>query len=174
MNETFWDAQNLEIEACANFDDFPDPEKIAVPEKMLWIGCSGLMGGTPKSQEGGLSGSPGSPLVFDGEVPPHKKSRSPCMGSPPHKKSQGYFGGPPPQKSRAAFSLILGPPPKKIRAAYSVNIGPTPKKSRRGPTVSPRPGALLCPPVPGPAVSPRPGAPVWPPRHARTPRGVHS
>ena len=26
MNETFWEFQNLEIGACANFDDFPDPE----------------------------------------------------------------------------------------------------------------------------------------------------
>ena len=25
-DETFWDAQSLDIEACANFDDFPDPE----------------------------------------------------------------------------------------------------------------------------------------------------
>ena len=38
MNETFWDAQNLEIEGCANFDDFPDPEKFAVPEKNVdWM-----------------------------------------------------------------------------------------------------------------------------------------
>ena len=41
MNETFWDAQNLEIEACANFDDFSGSGKIAVPEFSLWIGWSG-------------------------------------------------------------------------------------------------------------------------------------
>ena len=35
MNETFWDAQNLEIEACANFDDFSGCGKIAVPEKNI-------------------------------------------------------------------------------------------------------------------------------------------
>ena len=41
MNETFWDAQNLEIEACANFDDFPDPEKFAVPEKNCGLDARG-------------------------------------------------------------------------------------------------------------------------------------
>ena len=44
MNETFWDAQNLEIEACANFDDFSGSGKIAAPEKIMGIGCSGLQG----------------------------------------------------------------------------------------------------------------------------------
>ena len=33
MNETFWDAQNLEIEACANFDDFSGSGKITIPDK---------------------------------------------------------------------------------------------------------------------------------------------
>ena len=41
MNETFWDAQNLEIEACANFDDFPDPENCRpgffFVDWMLWV-----------------------------------------------------------------------------------------------------------------------------------------
>ena len=40
MNETFWDAQNFKIQACANSEDFPDPEKYSVPEIfvdwMLW------------------------------------------------------------------------------------------------------------------------------------------
>ena len=41
MNETFWDAQNLEIEACANFEDFSGSGKIAVPEKISGLDARG-------------------------------------------------------------------------------------------------------------------------------------
>ena len=40
VNETFWDAQNLEIEACANFDDFSGPGKNYGDWMLGAVGCS--------------------------------------------------------------------------------------------------------------------------------------
>ena len=41
MNESFWDAQNVEIEACAIFCIFPGPENLPprkqIEDSMLWV-----------------------------------------------------------------------------------------------------------------------------------------
>ena len=63
MNETFWDAQNLEIEACANFGDFSGSGNNFHPGKsygdwMLWVH-------TPrKSVTPGRRTFPGIPIVI--------------------------------------------------------------------------------------------------------------
>ena len=51
MNETFWDAQILEIEACTNFDDFPDPEKLPSRENIWGLDALGQAEARPRQVE---------------------------------------------------------------------------------------------------------------------------
>ena len=73
MNETFWDAQNLEIVACANSDDFSGSGINFRPGKnfvdwMLWV-----VGGTPFGEgdppiKGGVIPRASNPRNFLGSV----------------------------------------------------------------------------------------------------------
>ena len=55
MNETFWDAQNFKIQACANSKDFSGSGKIFRPgiffvDWMLWVRHRGLRTLEPAAQ----------------------------------------------------------------------------------------------------------------------------
>ena len=84
MNDTFWDAQNLEIEACANFEDFSGPAKKSGPGKnygdwMLWVLLIVRQrNGAPFRAAHGTE-PPGSIFVKSFQEDPHKKYR-PCDG----------------------------------------------------------------------------------------------
>ena len=51
VNETFWDAQNLEIEACANSEDFSGSGKISRPGKIF---VDSMLGGLSRPRPGGI------------------------------------------------------------------------------------------------------------------------
>ena len=74
MNETFWDAQNLEIESCANSYNFlrsghflGTREKIPESEKISRIGCSGLV---PLKSSRAATVAPQGPPVSPRPGPP--------------------------------------------------------------------------------------------------------